>query len=143
MKTVRLSRGQRRDLQGDTGEVAESIAADKYGYNQFITSDYFDAKREDTGAIIEVKSCLSELASGQKGRFRVFEGQHKKLVRADRDGSAYYVFVLFDVSGQPTAKLIRKNPATVGRLVGARGGFYASGHNSKGKQHKIPISALF
>jgi hypothetical protein len=142
VKTQVLSRGQRRDLQGDTGEVAESIAADAYGYNPFVSADWYDAKR-DSGAVIEVKSCLSRLASGAKGRFRVFKGQHEKLVREDRSGSSKYVFVLFDLDGEPTAKMVRKAPADIGRLVAGRGGFYSSGHNSQGKQHKIPISALF
>jgi hypothetical protein len=142
MKRKRLSRSERRDLQRDTGAVAENIAASAYDrYSAFQDSGEFDLATE-SGSIAEVKSTLSRLANGNRGRFRLFKPQHEQLLRADRDGSAFYIFVLFDISSKPEALLIRKSPATVGRLLGARGGWNKSGH-SAGKQHKLPIGAIF
>lgn len=143
MKTETLSRSERRRLQSDTGELAEELAAAAYDYNSFLTADWYDARRE-SGAVIEVKSCLSRLASGAKGRFRLFRGQHSKLTGYDREHSAAYVFVLFDIEGsRPKAKMKMKKPAPIGRKIAGRGGFGPSGHGSQGEQHKLPYSAIF
>ncbi len=143
MKRKRLSRSERRDLNRDTGAVAENVAAASYDrYSAFQDSGEFDLATK-SGSIAEVKSTLSQLGNGNRGRFRLFKPQHEQLLRQDRDGSAFYIFVLFEISsGQPEALMKRKDPATVGRLIGARGGWNRSGHSS-GKQHKLPISALF
>jgi hypothetical protein len=143
MKRVRLSRSERRRLQGDTGALAESLAAGKYeAYSEFVDSGEFDLAT-DSGSIAEVKSALSELANGNPGRFRLFKEQHDSLVREDRDGSAFYIFVLFSLEGrEPEALMKRKNPADVGYQIGARGGWNRSGHQS-GLQHKLPIDAVF
>jgi len=86
MKRHRLdARSEQRRLQGDTGELAEELAADAYGYNAFLTAPWFDAKREDTGAVIEVKSALSRLDSDEPGRFRLWREQHSRLVEEDRE----------------------------------------------------------
>jgi len=144
MNRHRLSRTESRRLQGDTGEVAEEIATDVYaGYSPFVDAPWYDAAR-DSGAVLEVKSALSSLASGADGRFRLWRDQHEKLVEHDRDGSARYAFVLFDLSGrEPVALLKQREPAAVGRQVGARGGWGPSGHNSRGEQYKLPIGAIF
>jgi hypothetical protein len=113
------------------------------GINRFVDAPWYDARRE-SGAVLEVKSALSTLGSGADGRFRLWREQHEKLVEHDRDGSARYGFVLFDVSGrEPTALLKQREPATVGRQIGARGGWGPSGHDSQGEQHKLPIEAIF
>lgn len=145
MKRHRLdSRSEQRRLQGDTGELAEDLANDAYGYNGFISAPWYDGKREDSGAVIEIKSALSRLDSGEPGRFRLWREQHSQLVEEDRDGSAWYVFVLFDLSSRPpVAHMTRRAPADVGRQVGARGGFGPSGHDSRGEQHKLPLDAVF
>ena len=58
-------------------------------------------------------------------------------------GSAFYVFAVFDVSSRPlTARLKRMNPADVGYIIGARGGWYNAGHVA-GKEYKLPIDAVF
>jgi len=144
MKRHRLGRTERRRLQGDTGALAETIATDIYsGYNRFVDSEYYDGARE-SGAVLEVKSALSTLANGADGRFRLWREQHEQLLEHDRDGSARYAFVLFDVSGrEPVARLVQKPPANVGRIIGARGGWGPSGHDSQGEQHKLPIEAIF
>lgn len=144
MKRHRLSRTERRRLQEDTGEVAEIIATDVYsGYNRFVDAPWYDGRRE-SGAVLEVKSALSSLANGADGRFRLWREQHEQLLEYDRDGSARYGFVLFDVDGRkPVAKLKQQVPADVGRMIGARGGWGPSGHDSQGEQHKLPIDAIF
>lgn len=144
MKRHRLSRTERRRLQGDTGALAETIATDVYaGYNRFVDAPWYDGRR-DSGAVLEVKSALSTLGSGADGRFRLWREQHEKLVEHDRDGSARYAFVLFDVSDrEPTALLKQREPAAVGRQIGARGGWGPSGHDSRGEQYKLPIEAVF
>lgn len=140
----RLSRTERRRLQEDTGALAEVIATDTYaGYNRFVDAPWFDGRR-DSGAVLEVKSALSSLANGADGRFRLWREQHEQLLEYDRENSARYAFVLFDVGGrEPVAKLKQKPPADVGRIIGARGGWGPSGHDSQGEQHKLPIEAIF
>lgn len=144
MKRHRLSRSERRRLQEDSGELAERIATDVYsGYSRFIDAPWYDGRR-DSGAVLEVKSALSTLANGADGRFRLWREQHENLLEYDREDSARYAFVLFDVdSGRPTAKLVQKQPAEVGHIIGARGGWGPSGHESQGEQHKLPIEAIF
>jgi len=144
MKRYELTRKEAgRDLSEDSGELAERIAADEYaGMSQFGVEN-FDISDSDTGQLGEVKSTATELQSGAKGRFRLWKDQHEKLLRADREGSARYVFVLFDVSGRPVvARLKQKKPADIGRKIGARGGWNQSGHPS-GEQYKLPIDVVF
>jgi len=119
MKTYRLSRDERARLQRDTGEIAETIASDTYeAYSGFRDAGPFDLATE-SGGVAEVKATLSQLGNGNAGRFRLFKPQHEKLVRKDRNGSAFYIFVLFDLSGrEPVAKMVRRNPADVGRQIG-------------------------
>jgi hypothetical protein len=63
MKRYRLTRSDRRQLQDDTGEVAERIATEVYsGYSRFIDAPWYDGRR-DSGAVIEVKSALSTLVA--------------------------------------------------------------------------------
>jgi len=123
-------------------KLAERIAAEQYdGYRQ-AGADPHDLVK-DSGAVAEVKSTATTLANGNAGRFRLWEEQHEELLRADREGSARYVFVLFDVSSRPvSARLKTRVPASVGRQIGARGGWNRSGH-SAGPQHKLPIDAVF
>jgi hypothetical protein len=128
-------------LQKDPGKLGESVGADLYGYSMTRASN-FDMARE-SGAVAEAKSCASRLESGNRGRFRLWKQQHDQLTRQDRNGSAFYVFILFDVSSRPVeAKGIRKKPAEVGRIIGARGGWNDSGHH-QGPQRKLPWSLFF
>lgn len=144
MKRYELTRKEAgRELSGDSGQLAERIAAEQYsGMSQFGVEN-FDISDSDTGQLGEVKSTATELSSGAKGRFRLWKQQHEKLLRADREGSARYVFVLFDVSSRPVvAQLKQKVPSDIGRKIGARGGWNQSGHPS-GPQYKLPIEAVF
>jgi len=143
MKRERLSRTDSRDLSQRPGVLAERLARDAYGYAAATASEDFDGIRE-SGAVCEIKSAASELSGGQAGRFRLWEKQHSRLVRRDRNGIARYIFVVFDVSQKPpVAKMLQKRPAKIGNIVAGRGGFGPSGHSSKGDQHKLPIEAVF
>lgn len=151
MKTYQIrGRGEERKIRegGRTaGSFATDLAASEYGYNRFIDAPWFDARRKDTGAVIEVKSTRKQIGIDYpaKGRFRLFKDRHEKRLQYDRENSAYYVFVLFDLDseGPKVARMVRKKPAKVGHIIGSLGGWGPSGHKGEGKQHKIPISALF
>ena len=144
MKTYELTRSEAgRDLAEDSGDLAERIADDEYARYSRFGVENFDLSDSDSGALAEVKSTATTLDSGAAGRFRLWRQQHEKLLRADREGSARYIFVLFDVSSRPVvARLVAKQPADVGNVIGARGGWNQSGHDM-GEQHKLPIEAVF
>lgn len=143
MKRYTLTRGEMSNYQDDPGQLAERIVEGEYQNLSRFGVENFDLVDDDSGQLAEVKSTATQLANGAAGRFRLWQEQHERLLRADRDGSAWYVFVLFDVSERPVrARMKRKNPADVGRTIGARGGWNRSGHNS-GPQYKLPIDAVF
>jgi len=143
MKHYTLTRSDTKKLQRDSGALAERIAGEQYaGFSEFGVEN-FDISNSDTGSLGEVKSTAETLQSGATGRFRLWKKQHEKLLRADRERSAFYVFILWDTSERPvTARLVRRNPADVGHTIGARGGWSASGH-SMGPQKKVPWSWVF
>lgn len=147
MKQVRVT-ADKQTLATDSGGNAERIAAFEYEYNTSLDGEYYDAGRE-SGAKLEVKSTFREI--GQKtqtaGRFRIPEPQHKRLLRRDRSGSAFYAFVLYDgsTSGEfpKSAYLKRLNPSSVGNLIGALGGFETSGHTGFDREKKLSWKAVF
>jgi hypothetical protein len=141
MKRRELTRSEATRLQRGQESLAEELAAEEYGYDTFRTSEW-DGARE-SGAIMEVKSTVSRVESGQKGRFWLFREQHESLRRIDNGGSGRYVFVLFDVSSRtPTAKMKMKQPAEIGHMIAGLGGFNESGH-SRGEQIGIPYAEVF
>ena len=141
VKTYELSRRESARLQDDQATLAEEIVARIYDLPHH-DADPFDARR-DTGAVLEAKSTVTRYSNGTRGRFRLWKPQHSRMTRKDREDTARYGFVLFDVSERPVvARLLLKQPATIGRLIAGRGGFNRSGHQ-KGKQIKLPYSALF
>jgi hypothetical protein len=143
MKTYNLSRGDMRRLQNDDGSLAEETAAAAYSAfeRDFKDADTHDLVTSGDGWV-EVKSAFRELENGNRGRFRLWESQHSALVRKDRRGTAWYVFVLWDVDNG-TGYLTRQKPADIGRTLRGRGGWNRSGHASMGKQHKLPWALLF
>lgn len=141
MKRHTLSRSEMRNYQQDPGRTAERIVEGAYANLSRFGVEDFDLNSDER--VAEAKSTQTELSNGNAGRFRLWKEQHEKLLRADREGTARYVFVLVDVSGRPLrARMVQKVPADVGNQIGARGGWNASGH-SKGRQHKLPIEAVF
>ena len=145
MKRVRVTRTRR--LSEEPGSLAEDLVAEEYrDWSSFEDAGQFDLARE-TGALAEVKSTATSIKNpgGQvSGRFRLYRGQHEALVEHDRVGSAWYFFVLYDVSERPpVARIVRKEPAQVGRIVGARGGWNDSGHAEIDEEYKLLHDAIF
>jgi len=142
MKKTQLRSQSTRRLAQEPSNLSERLAADAYDFSTVGASD-FDG-RADSGAVYEVKETATTIKPGRGGRFRLFKDQHDRLVRHDRDGTAWYIFVLFDVSqNPPVAKMKRQKPAHIGRVIGARGGWFESGHEDKSKEKKLPIKAVF
>jgi hypothetical protein len=142
MKKTQLRGKNTRQLAQEPSNLAERLAAGAYGFATISDTD-FDG-RAGSGAVYEVKKASTEIQPGRGGRFRLFKDQHDRLVRHDRDGTAWYIFVLFDVSkNPPVAKMKRQAPAHIGRVIGARGGWFDSGHADKQKEKKLPIEAVF
>jgi len=143
MKRYELTRSDKKRLQTDPGDLAETLVSQNYnGFSRFGVEN-FDVSESETGKLGEVKSTSTTLQSDAKGRFRLWQAQHEKLLRADRNGTARYVFVLFDVSSRDvTARMKQQIPAYIGRSIGSRGGWNDSGHDM-GKQYKLPIEAVF
>lgn len=142
MKRYELTQSDTAKLQKTPGKLSERLVAENYsGYSQFNVDDFDVA---DGGKLGEVKSTATKLSGGQAGRFRLWKEQHQRLVRYDREHVGRYIFVLYDVSERPVvARMKEKVPAAIGRTIAARGGFYDSGHESKGEQYKLPIDAVF
>lgn len=146
MKRVRVD-ASRRDLETNSGRVAEKLATYHYNYRRDL-GKRFDGRRS-TGSVIEVKSTFRMIGRNYaaKGRFRIPKNQHDKLVRYDRKKSAYYIFVLFDSNTQKNipqeAVLKRIKPKRIGRLIGSMGGFESSGHNSYSKEKKLIWTSIF
>lgn len=142
MKRVPSREIDNRRYQQDPGGYAETLAEAEYaGFSTALASDFDMANQ--SGSVIEVKSTQSVYPNNEKGRFRLFKSQHDRLVRADREGTAYYVFVVFDVSTRDvSAKMKRAKPARIGNVIAGRGGWYNAGHVA-GKEYKMPIEAIF
>jgi len=130
MKTKRLS-----DID-DVATAGARAARQAYGLEP-TDSRTFDAQKGSS--VYEVKTARMAMPSGERGRFQIFRDQHTRLRNRDNGGSAWYIFVAITGS---TARMVRKNPARIGKLIAARGGFRDMGHTS-GPRHRLPISALF
>lgn len=137
-----LSRGQRRDLQREQefGELAEELVAEVYGLEHVgVNAEWFDARHPYRPTKYEVKSTSSTI--GEKypgdGRFRVWRSQTRSLIASDAQASAWYAFVLFD-EDEGVLRIQRRRPSTINDLVQERGGWNRSGHESQGRQHKLP-----
>lgn len=138
-----LSRGEQRKLQMSPSfdQLAEQIVAREFKTARGdVDAEWYDL-RTDAGAKYEVKSTSSEIRSGP-GRFRLFEGQTRSLIRSDAQASAFYAFVLFDEDAG-LLRITRRKPSTVLDLVNELGGWNKSGHESMGRQHKLPYTEVF
>lgn len=141
MKRHKLTRKESQRLSRDQTGLSESIAAPAYGY-ALTLSETYDAARE-TGAVIEVKSTVTEYENGRSGRFRLYKPQHDRLRRKDNSGSGKYVFVLFDVSQRPPVATMKKvPPAKIGNIIAGRGGWNASNRSTE-KGHQLPYNTIF
>ena len=137
-----LGRSQQRRVQGDEfDQLAESLVAEEFGLSEFNDAEWYDAVLKSTGAKYEVKSTSSRIRSGA-GRFRLWEGQHRSMTAAEGQNAAWYAFVLLDTD-DGVIRIQRRRPSTVTGIINDRGGWNRSGHESKGRQHKLPINEVF
>ena len=133
---------------GDDSELAERLVeAIVDGRHDTDTADWYDVVVDRTGTKYEVKSTSTRIGEDYPadGRFRVWQGQIRSLINsrhAGDDGTAWVAFVLFDEDGNPV-RVRRLHPETVLRIVHDRGGWNTSGHEEMGRQHKLPIEAVF
>lgn len=143
-----LSRGQREALQRGGkafDEVAEEIVAETYGLEGLgLDPDWWDLRHPSETTKHQVKSTSTQIGDKYpgSGRFRVFEGQTRSLIASDGQATAWYSFVLMD-EGAGVLRVRRARPSTVNRWVQDRGGWNNSGHQSMGRQHKLPHSVVF
>ncbi|MBV0903924.1 hypothetical protein [Haloarcula salina] len=142
-----LSRGQQERLQrgGDAfDELAEELVAEEWGLEGLgLEAEWWDLRHPDRPTKYEVKSTQSTIGEDYPadGRFRVWEGQTRSLVASDAQGTAWYAFVLFDEDAG-LLRIQRRRPSTVLSVVQERGGWNESGHESMGRQHKLPIETV-
>lgn len=138
----RLPRNQQQRVQGDAFDsLAEELVAEEYGVSEFNDAEWYDCLDRDSGVKYEVKSTSTEIRSGP-GRFRLWKQQHRSMTTSEgQQSTAWYAFVLLDLE-EGSIKIQRRKPSTVTRILNERGGWNQSGHESKGKQHKMPISAV-
>ena len=150
MKTVSISRGDLDRLQRPNRAVSSFVESRVVSAYDGFTSAFTDSGDYDIqgkgNTIGEVKHALRRHMKegggvGGKGRFRIFKSQHDALVRYDRRENAYYVFVLIEPDDM-VLRMVRQKPATVGNIIGSRGGFYAASHNA-GPDHKLPWEVFF
>jgi len=148
MKEVRLTSSDRDLLRKELGALGERLTAENYKRYSPGLAENFDLASK-AGSVVEVKSAQSSVKSTkqgdrEKGRFRLFQDQHERLLETNKDREAWYVFVAIDVSGRKPgpARLEKLRPPRVGHKIGGRGGWYDAGHVA-GKEYKMPISAIF
>ena len=150
MKTVSISRGDLDRLQRPNREVSSFIESRVVSAYDGFTSSFTDSADFDIqgkgDTVGEVKHALTrhtreDGTEGGKGRFRIFKSQHDALTRYDRRENAYYVFVLIEPEDM-VLRMSRQKPATVGNIIGSRGGFYTASHNA-GPDHKLPWEVFF
>jgi hypothetical protein len=143
-----LSRGQQDKLQrGDAAfdELAEEIVAEEYGLEgESLDPEWWDLRHPSRTTKYQVKSTQSTIGEDYPaaGRFRVWETQTRSLIASDAQATAWYAFVLFDDSNG-SLRIRRMRPSTVNDLVQNLGGWGPSGHQSQGRQHKLPIGEVF
>lgn len=143
-----LTRGQQNQLQREGpafDELAEELVAEEWsleGLNK--KADWWDLRHPTETRKYEVKSTSSTVGDkyAGDGRFRLWESQTRSLIASDAQASAWYVFVLFD-EDNGVLRMQRRRPSTVLEVVQERGGWNQSGHESMGRQHKLPWSEVF
>lgn len=115
------------------GTLAEYRAAERYGLA--LERDAWHDARTDDGRPVEIKAAMLNRASGQSGRFRLFEEYHRNL---RRDGGIY-VFVKYRAAG---AGIAVENMRSV-EAADVRVRWYGAGGHRDSRQTKIAVSDIF
>lgn len=125
------------------GDLAEDLVAEEYDLSTFNDADWYDLEDRESGAKYEVKSTNSQIGEEYpaKGRFRIWEDNHRSLATSDGQGTAWYVFVLWH-ERDGLIKYRRRSPGTVTQIIDERGGWNDSGHERDARQIKLPISSV-
>lgn len=143
-----LTRSQREKLgRADADVVAEELAAEEFSLvhrpNEKFWYDVRAPSRASRPTKGEVKSAHRRVGEDYPaaGRFRVRRDQHRSLTASDAQGTAWYIFVLFDEeAGEVVVQ--RRRPSTVRKIVEERGGWNDAGHEEFAYQHKLPIEEV-
>jgi len=143
----RLSRGQENKLfrSKSFDGLAEELVEDEFDLEgRGLDAEWWDLRHPDRPTKYEVKSTATEI--GEKypgeGRFRIWEDQTQSLIASDANAVAWYAFVLLD-ENDGEIRIRRMKPSTVNGIIEERGGWNRSGHESMGKQHKIPWRDIY
>jgi len=115
------------------GALAEQYARERYGLDA--DHDYSHDARTDDGRPVEVKAAMLNRASGQTGRFRLFEEAHRELAADD----GIYVFVAYEASGRGIR--VRRCRAVAADEIEVD--WYGAGGHRDSQQVKIPPKAVF
>jgi hypothetical protein len=115
------------------GTLAEYRAAERYGLT--IERDAWHDARTSDGTPVEIKAAMLNRASGQTGRFRLFEDYHRKL---RRDGGIY-VFVTYRAVGRGIA--VDETRSVDAKDVQVR--WYGAGGHRDSRQVKLPVHEVF
>lgn len=115
------------------GSLAERAARQRYDLDAEHDS-WHDAKTDD-GRPVEIKAAMLNRASGQTGRFRVFEEYHRRLEQND----GIYVFVAYRAAGRG----IRVEEMRTLEAESLSVDWYGAGGHRNSNQAKIPPAAIF
>lgn len=142
--------------RGDEGLFAELLAAEVYDVRHDNSEAWYDCRNSNTGTKFEVRSTHKRIDNPDhevSGRFRMWEKPHRRLAGAQgaKGQTAYYVFVVFEGESSPSetsqpVAMRRAKPSTVTRILSDRSddgtAWHRSGHESKGRQHKLPYEEV-
>jgi len=132
------------------GEHVEKKIAAKFDLEHVPNeSDWYDLVNPRTNTKHEVKSTEKrheiekgsnrQGGKGEKGRFRLYESQHRSLVSSDNNNVAWYHFVLLDSNGNINDHRKMK-PTSVTQLVEQ---WSKTSHKEINREYKLPYSKVF
>lgn len=125
-------------------EPAEELVADEYGLEGLaLDSEWLDLRHSTARRSRKSIYVDEDRREGLRRQSLSRLGGTDPLAhRQRRTGDHMYAFVLFD-GGNGVLRIQRMKPSTVLSLVNERGGWNRSGHQSMGRQHKIPRTEIF
>jgi hypothetical protein len=115
------------------GALAERKARERYDLEDD-HSPWHDARAAD-GRPVEIKAAMLNRSSGKRGRFRIFEKYHSRLV----EEGGIYVFVAYRAVGRG----IRIERMKSVEADSVRASFYGAGGHRGSRQVKVPPAEIF